>query len=59
MYHQHQLPSDIFQLSVDNAAHFPADEIIHTVPIIVPPGTHYCRVGKGGVVSNLAQFFCT
>ena len=28
---------------------------IHTVPIFVPPGTHYCWVDRGSVDSKLAQ----
>ena len=32
---------------------------IHTVPIFVLSGTHYCWVDIGGVDSKLAQGFCT
>ena len=31
-----------------------AAEAIHTVPIFVPPGTHYCLVDTGGVVTHTA-----
>ena len=34
---------------------FSAVEAIHTVPIFVPPGTHYCWVARGGIGSSLAQ----
>ena len=42
----------------ENAAQFSAAVAIYTVPIFVPPGTHYYWVGRGGVDSNLAQGFC-
>ena len=43
----------------DNAAQFSAAVAICTIPIFVPPGTHYCRVDRGGVDSKLAQGFYT
>ena len=41
------------------AAQFYAAVAIHVVPIVVPPGTHYCWVDRGGVDSKLAQGFYT
>ena len=36
-----------------------AAEAIHTLTILVPPGTHHCWVDRGGADSNLAQRFYT
>ena len=33
----------------ENAVQFYAGVALRTVPIFVPPGTHYCRVTRGGV----------
>ena len=43
----------------ENAAQFSAARAIHTVPIFVPPGIHYCWVDRGGADSKLAQGFYT
>ena len=42
-----------------NATQFSATEATYTVPILVPPGTHYCWVNRGGVVSKLARGYYT
>ena len=43
----------------ENAAQVSAAVAIHTVPISIPPGTHYCWVDRDGVDSKLAQGFYT
>ena len=48
-----------FHLPGENAAQFSAVVAIHTVPIFVPPGTHYRWVGRGGVDLKFAQGFYT
>ena len=39
----------------ENAAQFSAAVAVFTVPILVPCGTHYCWVDRGGVDLKLAQ----
>ena len=45
------------RLPGENVPQFSAVVAIHTVPIFIPPGTHYCWVDRGGVDSELAQGF--
>ena len=46
-------------LSSENAAQFSAAVAILSVPIFIPPGTHYWWVDRGGVDLKLAQGFNT
>ena len=46
-------------LSEDNAAQFATAVAIHSVPIFVQAGTHYCWMDRVGVDSQLAQSFET
>ena len=39
----------------EKEAEFSAAAAIHAIAIFVPPGTHYCWVDRGSVVSKLAQ----
>ena len=41
----------------ENVAQLSAAVAIYIVPIVVPLGTHYCWVDKGGVDSKLVQGF--
>ena len=46
-------------LAGENAAQFSTAVAIHTVPIFVPSGTHYCWMDRGSVDSKFTQGFYT
>ena len=46
-------------LDVDNAVQFSAAVAIHTLPIFVPPGTHYYWVDRSSADLKISQGFYT